>query len=158
MTADLIAFLSARLDEDEAAARAATPGPWTHDPLKQWHDGDDFVTLTKPHEFVGYGGPSPFRGCIATTGNPSQKEAVRNAVHIARHDPARVLREVAFARWLIKEANVLETYRAELSEQAPDSIRLEAATAAADHAMLTVRARAAVYADHPDFKETWRNA
>ena len=28
MSHDLTAFLAARLDEDEAAAKAATPGPW----------------------------------------------------------------------------------------------------------------------------------
>jgi hypothetical protein len=57
---DLVAFLNARLDEDEAAARAAAGAPWLPD------IGTDAV-----------------------------------AEHIARHDPARVLREIAAKRAIV---------------------------------------------------------
>ena len=48
--------------------QAATPramwSPTT--PLRKWYDGDDFVTMTNGEEFVGFGGPSAFRGASAS--------------------------------------------------------------------------------------------
>lgn len=69
-------------------ARAATPGPWGYNPGKQWHDGEDFVTLVNGQEFVSYGGPSPFTGCVCITGPSSHPQSMADARFIATHDPA----------------------------------------------------------------------
>ena len=67
-TDDLIAFLNARLDEDEAAAKAAWGVEW------------DWRYVTRPF---------------------GERPSIAHTVHIARHDPARVLREVAFKRAIL---------------------------------------------------------
>lgn len=90
---DLIAFLNARLDEDEAEAKAAANALNRHIEC----DPD-------------------------------------NAAHIARHDPARVLREVAAKRAIV------ERYA-----KAPDWAGGE-----------DVRLLAAVWSDHPDYRQEWR--
>lgn len=90
---DLIAFIRARLDEDEAAAKSARPGPW------------DYETE------VGGFGPV---GCVMmplgnhkgtrtglTAFTPLGTQDAATAAHIARHDPARVLREVAAKRAIL---------------------------------------------------------
>ncbi|MGW6743773.1 DUF6221 family protein [Streptomyces sp. NPDC055025] len=77
MTDDLVAFLRAQLDDDESAALGAkgdTPGRWTQD------DGP-------PEDIVLY--------------DKSGKLTVGQARHIARHDPARVLREITADRQLL---------------------------------------------------------
>lgn len=74
MTADLIAFLRARLDDDAAAALDAKPGPW--------HADGGSVYATHPtDEVVDYS---------------------ESADHIARHDPARTLRKVEATREVVK--------------------------------------------------------
>jgi hypothetical protein len=74
MSDDLVAFLRARLDDDEWTARAAKPGPW--------HADGGSVYATHPtDEVVGY---------------------TDSAEHIARHDPARVLAEVEAKRRLLE--------------------------------------------------------
>jgi hypothetical protein len=77
---DLVTFLRARLDEDEAAARLATPGPW--------HCGDG--------------------GWIVPVARADIYASQQNAAHIARHGPARVLADVAAKRALIADLEDLE--------------------------------------------------
>jgi Family of unknown function (DUF6221) len=72
---DIAAFLNARLREDEAAAKAAAPGPW------------------HGHEAGSLRAVLPAKGIGPDT-------AV--VEHIARHDPARVLREVAAKRAILE--------------------------------------------------------
>lgn len=102
---ELVDFLRARLDEDEAVARAATPGPWWYNPGKQWLDPEAFekYDLAKGEEFVGYGGPHPFTGAVCATGPASHSQSMADAAHIARAaDPARVLAEVDAKRRLLE--------------------------------------------------------
>lgn len=109
---ELVDFLRARLDEDEAAAKAATPGPWWHNPGKQWLDPEAFekYDLAKGEEFVGYGGPHPFTGAVCATGPASHAQSMADATHIARFaDPARVLAEVEAKRALIDACEHADT-------------------------------------------------
>ena len=138
---ELLAFVRARLDEDEQAARDATPGPWSYDPGKEWYDGDDFVTMSNGQEFVGYGGPSPFRGAICITGEAGHTQSARDAEHIARHDPSRTLRDVRARR------STLERCQEELLSGLPSL---------AGFARLTIWELAQRWADHEDFDERWR--
>ncbi|MGG7608863.1 DUF6221 family protein [Streptomyces sp. ZG43] len=76
MTASLIAFLQARLDEDEEEARAATQGDWV------W--SREFVTPPGYHH---------------RTVGPLEPG---DAAHIARHNPARALAEVEAKRRIVR--------------------------------------------------------
>src|SRR5687767_7508448 len=68
---DLIAFLRARLDEDEQAARAATPGPWRHNPNKHWRKpGTSWF-----EEAVFAGPPGEDATCIAGTGETDDPQS-----------------------------------------------------------------------------------
>ncbi|MFI1524950.1 DUF6221 family protein [Streptomyces griseus] len=68
--------------------------------------------------------------------------------HIARHDPARVLREVEAKRRILDEV-VPEVEKAE--EMIEDE--WHTSTDAADD---LIRLLALPYADHPDYQDTWR--
>lgn len=138
---DLVRFLRDRLDEDERTARAATPGPWWHNPGKQWLEGEAFerYDLSKGEEFVGYGGPHPFTGAVASTGPADHMQSMKDAAHIARHDPARVLAEVEAKRRIL---TAYENYDREAPElDVPDSV---------------IRLLALPYAGHPDYRKEWR--
>jgi len=118
----LVEFLGQRLDEDEADARAAAefaPGQWA-----SWNRSWD---------------TDPVRDLAADNGRIAALP-MPLAGHIARHDPARVLREVEAKRAIVDVADRW-TYGDE--REAPDG-----------HAVL--RHLAAVYQDHPDYREEWR--
>lgn len=77
MTLSIVDFLNARLKDDQDAAESAGADVWTFDDDDYWRIKD-----AEGH-FVVY-----------DEGAPGDDQAV----HIARHDPARVLREVAAKR------------------------------------------------------------
>jgi hypothetical protein len=99
-------FIRARLDEDEAAARAATSGPWWHDSGKEWIGDPMLLEMARRgvqtfagEEFVGAGEAEVT--CIAATGPGDDPQSMADAAHIARHDPARALRQVEALRVLV---------------------------------------------------------
>jgi hypothetical protein len=116
---DLAAFLKARLDEDEAAASAASPGPWRLNA-----EGDEVLAVDDV--------------TVAEAFALSGRQLRATADHIARHDPARVLREVAAGR------AILTAYWAASSQ--PEEGGLEAA----------VRHLAVVYSDHRGYRAKWK--
>jgi len=132
---DLIAFLNARLDEDEAAAKAAASvaGP-------DWHHG----------HFWPEDGSSATTMIFSAAGSPLADMLHRDdeemAPFIAGHDPARALREVEADRKLI--AAYLQS-----EEVSPSDSWESDGTQALEWA---VRFRAAVYSDHPDYREEWK--
>jgi hypothetical protein len=136
---DLVAFLRARLDEDEAAAREATPGPWTvNGPI-----GDDAIYADDQGVCVVGGG--------RWGGEASVFDRDGDKRHIARHDPARVLAEVdAKRRILDLWSAAFQNPRDAAQFAGPDWDRVR------DAARWTVRKLAAPYADHPDYREEWR--
>ena len=100
---DLVAFLAARLDEDEAAARAAEP----------FYEDRDLVSEMV---HIGFDAEVP--------------------QHAERHDPARVLREIAAKRAILAEMSA--SWR-------------QSWTAA----FTTLYAIAAVWSDHPGYRQEW---
>lgn len=111
----LTAFIAARLDEDEAIARAAgdaTPPPWHA-------AGGDIMSRADGR-------------CAANADGPE-------APHIARHDPARVLREVA-----AKRAMVAECVRTCEYEDYGHAL-----------AGAVIKVMAAAWSDHPDYRQEW---
>jgi hypothetical protein len=143
---DIIAFIEARLAEDEAAAKAATPGPWRTpcgpDDDDAVIEGTDGHAVADSHSCPDH----PHRGAS-------------DALHIVRHNPARVLREVAAKRAILAEHGPANGGR--------DADRCRVCTAIAHTGMGHADARrfrapcptllflAAVYSDHPDYRAEW---
>lgn len=129
---DLIAFLTARLDEDEAAALADGPYEW------------DARSLGAPPP----PGASPGHGVFLRHASNAARLATTNtrdqAEHIALHGPARVLREVAADRAIL----------AMLAEDVKDGRERDyEATEAIEQ---VTRIRAAVWNNHPDYRQEWK--
>ncbi|HLK73777.1 MAG TPA: DUF6221 family protein [Streptosporangiaceae bacterium] len=113
----LAAFLSARLDEDEAIAREA-------------------AGLTEC-----WVAEEPAIGVVLVDGEPLIEGHIAGlTAHIARHDPARVLREVEAVR------AVVAAYE--------KSVRVVGEGLSVSNRRL-VLAFAAVYGAHPDFRPEW---
>jgi hypothetical protein len=125
---DLIAFLRARLDEDEMAARAAAEAAQT----SVWMDGAEGSVL-------GVGGDMHLRGAVRSIDDIGP--------HIARWDPARVLAEVEAKRRIVDWSESVEAKFAEagLGEHANGT-----------H-MVFARWLAEPYAEHPDYRPEWQS-
>lgn len=126
MTEPLVAFLKARLDEDEAAARRVDTS-WRQ-------DGETGVIL-------------------ASDGRNAEECAAAYwtgiAEHIVRHDPRRVLADIAAKRLLIKE------YEGEawVSKQQGHKSGWTEGGLSARRTLLEAFAK--VYDDHPDHQDKW---
>lgn len=135
MTHDIAAFLTARLDEDEAAAKAAGFSQQSKTRQRHW-------TAHQPTE--GPGGEVPFLFGVKVTDTIGIGVFIANggdrAEHVARHDPARVLADVS-----AKRAMVAECVRTLDVEESGFWL-----------AELVLKQLAAVYADRTDFSEAWR--
>lgn len=125
---DLIAFLKAQLDEDEASARQA-PGPtWEHRQIRDEVGGEIVV----------------FEDYIAVA-DPDRNTVVLSDVDddvrpfVLRHDPARVLRDVEAKRRLLQRAE------SDLADDQWDEAAQE-----------TVKVLALPYADREGYREEWR--
>ncbi len=131
------AFITARLDEDEQTARAATPGPWRHNPDKHWRKPG-----TAWFEEAVFAGPAGADAtCVAGTGESDDRQSMADADHIARHGPARVLREV-------------ETLRAILADHyEQDDGYCVRCGPSYEQKCSTVLAIADIWRDHPDHPE-----
>jgi hypothetical protein len=139
MTADLCAFLRARLDEDEKIARGTTvpldwhQGPGDDDP--EWV-GDEMVLMWPPEFHTPYEQDKHWRGLTV--------EPAGLAAHIARHDPARVLAEVEAKREVVRLAerahDYHETFMNGFASAMEDALRLYALP----------------FAEHPDYRQEWR--
>ena len=130
--ADLIAFWTARLDEIEAAARAAGedhPAPEARS--GHWQDvGDRHVRYDNGAGEIlrsvdVTGGPCLWYEQIRVAGDPDGAVAA----HIARHDPARVLREVNAMRAILRRY-----------------------TDGDDALWVAVQELTSIWSDHPDYR------
>ena len=158
----LVEFLTARIAEDEAIARAATPGPWEWWNLEGvdqgWTgNGPTLQRVTDEWKACEYGctWAEPDANHRGERGKPGHEHRVvtsvvnswghdawgisvspDDAAHIARHDPARVLRECEAKRALVEHV-----CRVEWGGYAVRDVILEDI--------------AAVYSDHPDYDPAW---
>ena len=95
MRSDLVTFNAARLDDVEAAAAAASDGPWT-----AWR-GKPGLGLAQLEYAVAL--PGQDSGSFAAIATASWMDAE----HIAIHDPARVLRMATSLRHVLFACNKL---------------------------------------------------
>jgi hypothetical protein len=156
----LVEFLRQRLDEDEQIAQAANPPPWRLRPAGTEH---------RLAEHVIFGGSYP--------GDPEKLrqvadleaawERAANAEHIARHDPARVLRQVEVLR------RVVDCHKHTYSDAVGERPRhgCEVCHVEGDFVIgggwseldpdgwcETIRLLTLPYADHPDYNPAWQPA
>lgn len=151
MTDDLIAFLRECLDKDAEVARAAAAMPGGV-PGEQWRvsgthadDGGTYWSITtgtpdlvQTVELVGSG----------MSGGGAHTEEV--ALHIVRHDPARVLAEIDAKRQIVEDFERADRYsRTTWGQSNADQSRARTMGK-------VVRLLALPYADHPDYREEWR--
>jgi hypothetical protein len=135
---DLIAFVNARLDEEEAEVKGP-PGwkleHWTTVKYADKESGRNWRVDAEPR-------------CVVDA------VAMEDAQFIARHDPARALREVTAKRAILAEHRPVTGIT---------SFPLCGRCGRDDHMepfpyqwpCVTVRAVAAVYSDHPDYRAEW---
>lgn len=136
MTNDLVSFLRDRLDEDEQVARAAyaiDPAPWYEDV-----DYDDTYTNQRNH-IDGTGLVYAADNVALWDREQSQTLSMTAAtsVHVARHDPARVLAEVDAKRRIVDR--IWKYAGPHMFTAGPDVLRLLALP----------------YAHHPEYRPEW---
>ena len=134
---DIVGFLTARLDEDQSVAEAASgrdPQWWETGPgypeapeVRVVNDRDDLIV-------------------------PEVGEL--EALHIARHDPARVLAEVAAKRAIMAWHEVRRVARDARDPEERATVNI--CWCGYDEPCATIRHLAAPYADHPDYDPAWR--
>lgn len=151
----LVEFLTARLDEDERAAHAAAPGPWTYGDIESVAGGtlyDQTVAIASVQ--WDNARPDPriqrFR---------PEAQADATGEHIARHDPARVLAEVAAKRAIVELHGLHPNCHADID--GPDYLICAICHDyrrhdAARWPCATLRALALPHADHPEYREEWK--
>ncbi len=133
---DLIAFLNARLGEDERVAKLAAGVPWVA-ATRMVHVDPAVIRENK----LAYGR----LGFVATV------EHAVDLTHIARHDPARVLADVDAKRRVIDLVTDGFTVDAVTPFDVGDEFDDGYIQAYRDIARLL----ALPYADHPDYREEW---
>jgi hypothetical protein len=122
---DLVEFLRDRLGEDEQAARRAG-GAWVDGPAANW------VTAASS------GGASEPAHRVALVVADGER------AHIARHDPARVLRDVEAKRELLRLAERAHEYHETFTSGFAAVLEQ------------TLRRFALAYVDHAGYREEWR--
>ena len=181
---ELVQWLGQQLDEDERIAREASgstvvgePGNWRPAPGgDEWEvnrdDGysDELLValrpgLPRPPEVLGghWGAVVSYRW----EEDPDAGAPVAEFRHAARHDPARVLREVEAKRQVVSRyeqaaqaVEELSARRCLLHARGEDvfmtELSLESAIHERDALGVVLRLLALPYADRPGYREEWR--
>jgi hypothetical protein len=112
---DIIAFIRARLDEDESVARATTGGgmPWRAQARSELHTAPaGEVGRNNDPDWSAHWVQIAVQGGGPTHGDRRGFGSRPDFRHIARHDPARVLRQADALRDVLTELE-------QLAERAP---------------------------------------
>lgn len=128
----ILEFLEARITEDEALARAATPSPWT---LYNRGVGWEIPEIPEAHDGLTF--------------------YKADAHYVAHNEPARVLAECAAKRAILAfdgDKQIWEPRWHTADTDAGAFIRGGPKDPQARH---VTRILAAVYKDHPDYQEDW---
>jgi hypothetical protein len=128
---DLIAFLRARLDEDERIARGV-----------QWDSSGNTLDWRLPFSATVEVGTEAFT---------TDDSAI--AAHVARHDPARVLAEVDAKRRIIDECAY---WLDKINESATAEIPYPNLPERGEVVLPVITLLGLPYADHPHYRNEWR--
>ena len=148
----LTEFIRARLDEDEAAARAAD--------VKQ-ADPEWYAVATHPalggHKVRSRRDNRPIARVEDLAGGDDEDvtsilDGRAASEHIARHDPARVLREVDAHRMLIED----HSGRHVCEDNMAGTVWDEEAEDIVEDPCRVLRIIGSIYADHPDYRTDWQ--
>ncbi|WP_097982818.1 DUF6221 family protein [Streptomyces sp. f150] len=145
MTDALVAFLKARLDDDERTAQAATPGPWCDSGGYVTDIDEDGHSRVQVTDF----------GTQDEDSEGSGPQGQADSAHIARHDPARTLREVEAARAVIglyEEAG----NRMDRAMNDSDTVAYQEARVEQRTLRKVLLHEAAVHEAHPDYLPEWQ--
>jgi hypothetical protein len=132
----MIAFITARLDEVEEQARKATPGVWKLWGMSVMADQDGTSNVTTCTDVA-------HTVMIDDAGKPR----TFNALHIARHDPPRVLAEVEAHRKMVANLRTAIDHTWQFGEEARDVVT--------SLAVRLLQQLAALDADHRDYDPAW---
>lgn len=130
-------FIEARLDEDEQIAQAAAENKG------EWWTAVDPFSGDEPDRVEGSGVTAV---AYDLTVNPARQ--------IARHDPARVLRQVAATRELFERAKPWPKCRGHPGPWMPHGDYGPGFCGTPEEAD-SLRVIAAIWSDHPDFQPEW---
>lgn len=136
----MVAFIKARLEEDEAIAETAGG----REPQGEWEQVDPERRPGRVDCDSGY---------VVTYDEGSPDEG--QAPHIARHDPARVLREVEAKQRIVDDYRITATACRNVTGPEVDSPGYAAMCAGRDALKSCVTLLAAVWSDHPDYRQEW---
>jgi hypothetical protein len=139
----LVEFIQARYTEIETTALAASPGPW--------HDDGGCVS-SEAGQITDYG------AYTRADGEPEEWEDQQrraDSAHIALHDPAYVLADIAANRAILK---LHKRFQVETERPGCDlcSYRDLDEQLIGDWPCQTLHLLALPFADHPDYDEEWR--
>lgn len=150
--ADIVEFIKSRLEEDEQIAKDPEWPSWNFEE-QQGNLTINTGAVSMGWEFGGSSGvwlcDDPEDDCAEYRGY-----AEREATHIARHDPARVLREVAAKRALLGAHCTDPTYGGTECLGCHANFQEEHWTQDINECP-TLRAIASVHSDHPDYDPAW---
>lgn len=132
---EVVVRLLAAIDERERKARAATQGPWRHNPRKHWRKPG-----TTQFEEAVFSGPTGAEAlCIAGTGETDDPQSMADAAHIAANGPDAVLRLCQSHRDIVAEWRKRKQMADQLrGEGHPDAPVVEAITAGLFAAVILV--------------------
>jgi hypothetical protein len=135
----LITWLRAQLDDDERLTRLCGDVPWVADVTGMVHVDPAAIRDNK----LAFG----HLGYVAGADRNQLGDAYR--AHIARNDPARVLREVKSKRQIVKECENQAAWESTTGRKYP-------ATTAWALAVTTLHLLALPYADRPGYRDEWK--
>jgi hypothetical protein len=144
---ELSEFLLARIGEDEAAAREAVPSvtSWSVGYERSADRRSVTAHLILPNDSID-------AGTGIATDEVARTRWMTTAVHIARHDPARVLAECEAKRRIVAHYLGSRDALAKLT----DPLRRLIGEAINESHADALKPLALPYADHPDYDESWR--
>ncbi|WP_280381043.1 DUF6221 family protein [Nocardia wallacei] len=131
----IVEFIEARVLEDEQTARAAAAS-------EDIFDGSGLAS--HPDWLVrdfGYEGISVWDGSYFTADDDDRETDLTR--HMSRHDPARVLRQCAAMRNVVKQYRLLCPTQFNWPEGMLETLELN------------IRSLASIWSDHRDYREEW---
>lgn len=143
---ELVDWLRAQLDEDARVARAAAEGH----PVGSWRPSEPFETTSgvlanADARDVVIGPVGNWTGQVAGDHEGFGAVHVTDAEHIARHNPARVLREVAAKRAIVDAAG--------WAREAENNDYTAGWAEGLEHSLYLL---AVAYDDRPGYRDEWR--